>query len=159
MGVIVFTNYYTQFQGVDQTKTHPIDASMTYTVENLTEVIIAAGKANQNIGSAVGTEPAVFDLATPFAQSVLNTGLLKTPLPRPHNQLYHDTSDERSEAIKNDPGGHYLEVIESVHVSVSCLSPHLTVYVKTNKHATVGNKIHICVKPDGVKWAFDSIHG
>lgn len=157
MGVIVFSNLYRQHQGVDQTKTHPIGADMTYEVDNLVEVIIAAGKANQNIGAAVGTEPTVIDMATPFAQSVLSTGLLKAPLPLPHNPQYHAAAAARTKAIKEDPGGQYVDVVESVHVSLSCTSPHLTVQVMTSEFKSVGTKIHICVKPEGTKWAFDKI--
>ena len=158
MGVIVFSPNYAQNQAKDQTGKHPFDPSMTYTVENMAAVLIAAGGSDQRIGAAVGAEPAVVDMGSVFQSAILGTGLLKMPLPRPHNASYHDANELKAKLISEDPCQQYVEVVDSVHTSHSCSDPHMTIYIKTAKHQAIGQKIHICVKPDGVKWAFDKVH-
>ena len=156
-GVIVFNANCLTNQGNSQKADKPFPADMTFAIDNLVAVLVAAGKADGRIGTAVGTEPQVFDVGTPFKDCSMTTGLLKMPAPLPANQPYHMVMAAKEVACKQTTGG-YLEVREGMHISHSCSDPHLTVLIYGSDRKQIGQNIHICAEPDGTKWKFTRVH-
>lgn len=157
-GIIVFTVNYKQFEGTSQKKdTHPMPADMTYSTQNMVDVLVAAGKVDGRIGGVVEESATPYNLGEAMEGGSWTTGLLKMPAPSPSNAVYHALSGAKETAIKNKAAGH-LEVVEGVHISHSCIEPHLTVVVYDKDRKQVGQKIHVCVEPDGKAWKFKSIH-
>jgi hypothetical protein len=157
-GLIVFNPGYLTNQGKSQIATKPFPSDMTFAVNNLVEVLIAAGKEDHRIGEAVGTSPAVFDIGTPFSTCTMQTkGLLTSPVPLPSNAAYWDVCDKKSEAVKNLIGNR-LDVKEGMHISYSCTDPHMTVLIFSQEGKQVGQNIHVCAEADGVKWKFTRVN-
>lgn len=158
-GLISFNANYLANQGKSQKADKPFPTGMTFEIVNLVEVLIAAGKADPRIGAAVGTEPQVFDIGGPFSTCAMTTkGLLTLPTPLPANPAYWDVFDKKIAACKL-LGTNCLEVKEGMHISHSCLDPHLTVLVYASDGKQVGKNIHVCAEPDGPKWKFTKVHG
>jgi hypothetical protein len=156
-GLIIFSNHYLQYQGKEQASPPgKIPADMTYSLENMVQVLIAAGAGNQRIGPAVGTDPHFVDMGSEFSKAILTTGLLQMPQPLPHNESYHAANAKKQSLIAAE-NKNYVEVLEGIHTSHSCTAPHLTIYVYKNGKVE-GQKIHVCVTPSGKSWLFDKIH-
>lgn len=76
---IIFNARYLTNQGNSQVPAKPFPADITFDIDNLVEVLIEAGKANAEIGKAVGTKPQVFDVDTPYASCLMEmVGLAKS---------------------------------------------------------------------------------
>lgn len=158
-GLIAFNSNYLSNQGKSQKADKPFPSGMTFEIGNLVEVLIAAGKADPRIGPAVGTEPQVFDIGTPFSKCSMTTkGVLTSPTPFPANQPYWEVLENKTSACKK-LGSSYLEVKEGMHISFSCTDPHLTVLIFSNEGKQVGTNIHVCAEPDGSTWKFTRVHG
>lgn len=156
-GIIVFNLNYRQFEGVDQTGKNGIAADMTYSVQNMVDVLIAAGKVDGRIGGVVGDAADAYDFGQFAGKLQVISPTMQIPLQRPANAAFHELQDASSAAIKNKAAGH-LSVVDGVHISLSCGKPHLSVYVHDLKGAAVGHKIHVCVAAQGKAWTFDSVH-
>jgi len=158
-GLIVFNAGWLSNQGNTQVPAKPFPTGMSFDVDNLVEVLVAAGAKDTRIGGAVGTAPVVFDLGTPFARCVMEgKGLLQLPAQRPANGAYWDEFDRRGAAVKVHTGTH-LQVKEGMHISGSCTDPHLTVLVYGSDGRQIGTNIHVCAEPDGNRWKFTRVHG
>ncbi|MGO9965804.1 MAG: hypothetical protein ACLPY2_00905 [Bryobacteraceae bacterium] len=157
MPAILFPENFRSNEGKCQVVGKEMPSGMTYTIANLADVIIAAKAHNSDIAVAVGDNPPIVDLAAPFSTALKTTGLLVLAKPLPHNPDYHQAVGRKSEALKDKSAWH-IEVVDSVHMSLSCTDPHLSIYIKTNAGTARGPKIHICVIANGAAWAFDKIH-
>jgi hypothetical protein len=157
-GLVVFSAGNLVNQGRSQIAAKPFPPGMSFELDNLVEVLVAAGKVETTIGAAVGEAPTVFDLGTPFSTCTIEEkGLLKWPAPLPLNGVYWDVFAKKKTAVKGHAGS-YLEVKEALHISASCSDVHLTVLVFAQGGKQIGKNIHVCVEPDGTRWKFTRVH-
>ncbi|MEO7964725.1 MAG: hypothetical protein ABIT38_12560, partial [Gemmatimonadaceae bacterium] len=99
-GLIVFGPNFLKHQGVSQVAAKPFPIGMTFDVDNMVEVLVAAGKTDIRIGSAVGTQPLVYDVGTSFSTCLMETkGLLQLPAAGEHNKAYWDVANQSNVAI------------------------------------------------------------